>query len=221
MRSKNRWRIGWIMLLGVFITSCAKAQVPTLVASYPMPSPGGNSSEGIKDGPVVVETVYLTLEVSDPDGAAEKTARLAYGYGGYEADRYAWDAEEGRTVSQEIFVPLDQSDNLHARLLQMGWKNRESVVRHSNSWYGPGQDWAQFSIQFLPARRTVDWGDSFDDWRQSHGEDFLSSVCRFFVEAATVLKQFIASLLLAAAVVIPCVMMIVGVVTTIRWLFRR
>ncbi len=220
MRNKKSWVVGWIMLLGALVSSCAKAQVPTLVASYPKPS-GGNSSWEKKDGPVVVETVDLMLEVSDPDGAAEKTARLAYGYGGYEADRYGWDAEDGRNVSQEIYVPLDQSDNLHTRLLQMGWKNRESVVRHSNSWYGPGQGWAQFSIRFLPARQTVDWGDSFDDWGHSHGENFLIPVRRFFVEAATVIKQLIASLLLAAAVVIPSTLMIVGMVTTARWFFRR
>jgi hypothetical protein len=214
MRIQKRWVVGWIVLLGAFVASCGKAQAPMLVASYPLSSSEGNSSRGIMDGPLVIETVYLTLEVNDPDGAAETAARLADGYGGYEADRYAWDGEDGRTVAQEVFVPIDQSDNLHTRLLQMGRKNRESVVRQSDAWYGPGYGWAQFSIQYLPSRHAAEWDHSFE-------EDLLSSICRFFVEAATVLKQLLASLLLAAAVVISCVMMIVGAVTTIRWLVRR
>ena len=212
---------GWIVLVGAFIAACGSAQAPTLVASYPKPTSGSHSSAAIADGPVVVETVYLALEVQDPDNAAGQTARLANGYGGYEADRYGWESGDGRTVYQEIFIPLEQAENFRLRLLQMGWKNRESVVRHSSVWHGAGEGWAQFSIQFLPARQTIDGGDSYDPREHSHVKDFLSSVCRFFVEAAVVRKRLIASLLLAAAVAIPCVMMIVGIIATIRWIFRR
>jgi hypothetical protein len=222
MRIKKRWRIGWwVLLLEVLVTSCARAQAPTLVASYPLSSSGGNSARAAMGGPVVVETVALAFEVGDPEGAADTAARLANGCGGYEADRYAWNSDGGRVVSQEIFVPIDRSNDLHARLLQMGWKNRESDIRRSNSWSGPGEGWAQYSIQFLPAWQKVEWNGSTDDWGHSHMEKFLGSICRFFGEAAAVIKQLMASLLLAAAVVIPCVLMIVGIATTIRWLFNR
>ncbi|MBN2085220.1 MAG: hypothetical protein JW748_08325 [Anaerolineales bacterium] len=214
MRVQQRWMIGWIVLAGAFTVSCAKAQAPTRVASYPLPSSGGISSGGIADGLIVVETVYLTLEVGDPDGAAEKAAGLAYGYGGYEADRYAWQVMDGRTVSQEIFVPIDRSDDLHTRLLQMGRKDRDSLVRHSSGWYGPGEGWAQFSIQYRTGPPEIEWDPS-------GMEDFLNSVWRFFEGAAAFLMKIVAALLLAAAVVIPCLMMIVGIVTTVRWLLRR
>jgi hypothetical protein len=214
MKIQKRWMIGWIVLLGTFFTACGSAQAPTLVASYPKLSTGEDFSSAAIEGPVVLETVYLALEVNDPEGAAEKAAWMAYGYGGCETSRYAWYADGGLAVSQEILVPLDQSENLRARLLQMGWKTDESVVRHSDSWFGPGDGRAQFSIQYLPARYEIEWD-------HSHVEDFLSSVCRFFMETAVVFKQFMASLLLAAAVVIPIFLMIVGAFTTVRWLFKR
>ncbi len=211
MKNRRRWMIGWIVLLGVFAASCAKAQAPTLVASYPKDSSGGNPPRAFVDGPVVVETVNLTLAVDDPDGAAEQAARWAYEYGGYESGRYAGQAE-GRIVSQEIFVPLDRSDSLHARLLQMGWKENESVARQSDGGYRP-ESWAQFSIRYQ-ARPDAGWGH----W---HGEDFLRRVCGFFEGAAAFLSQLAVSLLLAAAIVIPGVFVIVGGITTVRWLFRR
>ena len=213
MKIQKHWMIGWIVLLGAFAASCAKAQAPTLVASYPIASSGGNSPRTFMDGPVVVETVYLTLEVSDPDGAAEETAHLAYEYGGYEGDRDAWYADGGRIVSQNIFMPLDRSDAFYARLWQMGWKEKESVTRHTDAGYGHPESWAQFSIQYRIRHET--------DWDHPHGEDFLRWMCGFFEGAAAFLAQLAASLLLAAAIVIPGVMLIVGIVTTIRWLFRR
>jgi hypothetical protein len=212
MKNQKRWMIGWIVLLGAFAASCAKAQAPTLVASYPKDTSGGNPPRAYTGGPVVVETVSLTLAVDDPDGAAEEAARWAYEYGGYESGRYAWQAEEGRIISQEIFVPLDRSEALHARLLQMGRKENESVARQSEGGYRP-ESWAQFSIQYQ-ARPDAGWG-------HRHGGDFLRWVCGFFGGAAAFLSQLAVSLLLAAAIVIPGVFFIVGVITTVRWLFRR
>jgi hypothetical protein len=213
MKIRRCWMIGWIVLLGAFAASCAQAQAPTLVASYPKDSSGGNPPRVFVDGPVVVETVSLTLAVSDPDGAAEETARWAYEYGGYESGRYAWQAGDGRIVSQEIFLPLNRSDAFHERLLQMGWKENESITRHTDAGYGHLESWAQFSIQY---RTRPEAG-----WNHPHGEDFLRWVCGYFEGAAVFLSQLAVSLLLAAAIVIPGVFIIVGGITTIRWLFRR
>ena len=128
MRRLQPRRQGWFVLLGVFLAACANAEAPTLVASFPLRSSTDNSSRGVAGNPVVVETIFLTLEVDSPDRAADQAERLAVGYGGYETNRYAWNSDGGRTVSQEIFVPLDRADSLHMHLLQMGRKIQESVV---------------------------------------------------------------------------------------------
>ncbi len=213
MKKQKRWMIGWIVWLGALAASCAPAQAPTLVASYPKVSAGGNSPGMFADGPVVVENVCLTLEVGDLDGAAEEAARWAFEYGGYESGRYAWQAGEGRIVSQEIFVPLDRSDTFHTRLLQMGWKEKESVTRHSEGGYSHPESWAQFSIQYRIRHEA--------GWDHPHGDDFLRWVCGFFEGAAAFLSQMAVSLILAAAILIPGVFIIVGAVTTIRWLLKR
>jgi hypothetical protein len=203
-----------MVVLGAVATACGAAPTPLVVASYPKVPSGGNSSVAFADGPGIVETVYLVLEVDNPDGAAENAAQLAYGYGGYETDRYAWFADGGRAVSQEIFVPIDQAVALHARLLKMGRKNQDSGVRAPETMYGSGYDWAQFSIQYLPYRRTI-------EWHSSPGELFFQATCGFAARAAAVLVQVVASVLLAIAVVAPCGLIVVGAVTSIRWLLRK
>jgi hypothetical protein len=209
----------WLVLLGGIAAACGAApmpqaaQTPQLVAAFPRSTAGGGSSVAAADGPVVRETIYLVLEASDPDEAAEKAARMAYGSGGYETNRYAWYADGGRTVSQELFVPLDQSGSLHARLLQLGWRKTESVVRHPEDSYSPGFGWAQFAIQFLPARPTIAW-DGLPH------RPFLQAICGFAV-AAAVLAKLAAAFVLAVVVVVPCGLMIVGAVTSVRWLIRR
>jgi hypothetical protein len=221
MRFQKRFVRIWIVLLSMCLTACGADKALTLVASYPKSSSGGSALSAAAGGPVVVETVYLTLEMDNPEGAADSAARLVHGYGGYEADQYAWDSDDGRTVSQELFVPLGQAENLRLRLLQMGRTVRDSVVRDSTYGYLPGDGWAQFSIQYLPLRHTVEWDHSFDDWDHAYREDFLSKICAFFQQAAAVGLQWLAAFLLAAAVVIPCAWMGIGAVASIRWLFRR
>ncbi len=214
MKHQIRWAMGSIVLLGAFVAACGAAPTPKQVASFPNLPSGENSSLAVTDRPVVLETVYLVMEVNDPDEAAEKAARLAYGYGGYENNRYAWIADDGRAVSQEIFVPLDQAENFRARLLQLGWKTDESIIRHPEDMYGTGYGWAQFSIQFLPFRHAIEWNNPLED-------RFLQAICGFIVGAAVVLVRAAASLLLAAIVVIPIVLMVVGAFTSVRWLFRK
>lgn len=214
MKIQIRWAMGSMVLLGAFVAGCGTGPTPQLVASYPLWPSGGIPFLSVGDGPVVMEIVYLTLEVKDPDEAAEKAARLANGCGGHENNRYAWYSEDGRAVSQEIFVPIDQAENLRVRLLQLGWKDRESIVRHSEDKYGPGYGWAQFSIQYLPLRHAIEWDDRMEG-------RFFQAICSFVIGAAAVIGQIAASLLLAIVVVTPCGLMIVGAFTTMRWLLRK
>ena len=221
MKSNQRRVLGGILLLGAFLAACAQAQAPTLVASYPLTSSVGDSSRSSTGNPVVVETVYLSLEVKSPDGAADQAQRLAVGYGGYETQRYGWNSDGVRNISQEILIPLDRAESLRSRLLEMGRKTREETVRTSKPWYGPGDAWAQFSIQYLEARSSSDWDRTRPDWDYSFKEDILNPVCAFLQALASIAAQWAAAFLIAAAVVIPCLWMLLGAVTSIRWLFRR
>jgi len=214
MRFQNRWLVDGLVLLGAFTVACGAAPTPQRVASYPRSPSWGNVPSAVSDGLLVVETVYLTLEVNDPTEAAETAARWAVGYGGYENNRYTWQADGGRAVSQEIFISVDQSENLFQRLVQTGWKKQASIVRHPENPYSSGYGWAEFSIQYLP------YGPAAD-WRNPLMEQIREAICRFAVGAAAFLMQAAASLLVAIALVIPCVLMVVGAVTLIRWLFRR
>jgi hypothetical protein len=224
MKRQICWRTGWWVLLGALTAACGAApapqvaqvaQTPQMVASFPVVSSAGNSTAADPDGPVVVETVYLELEVYDPDDAAREAARLAGGYGGYETDRYGWYADGGRAVSQEILVPFDQADAFRSRLLQLGWARSESAVRHPEGDDSPWHCWTQFSIRYVSAERPV------VVWRDSPFHLFALAVCGFVVQVAAFLAELAAALLLAALVVIPCVWMAVGAVTTIRWLGKK
>jgi hypothetical protein len=205
---------GGLLLLAASVAACGAAPTPQLVASSPkLVSSGGTASSGVANGPVVVEAVYLTLEVSDPEGAAGEAARLACGYGGYENDRFAWQTDGGRAVAQEILVPLERSNDFLARLLQLGRKTQESSVRHPYGFYGPGNGWTEFSIQYMPREYLLEGGHSF-------ARDIERAIWSFAAKAAAFFVQAAASLMIAGAIVIPSAMMAVGVVTTIRWLFR-
>ena len=221
MKHPMRWTTGWYAVIAVLAAACGAAPAPMaaatpqMVAAFPAGPSGNLSPAGDPDGPAVAETVYLELEVSDPDGAAAEAARLARMYGGYETDRYGWFADGGRVVSQEILVPSGEADTFRSRLVQLGWKRSESVTRRPEGYDDPWYRWTQFSIRFVSEQRPVDgWHGSPFDW-------IALAVCGFLLEAAAVLARLIGALLLAAAVVIPCIWMIVGAVTTVRWLSKK
>jgi hypothetical protein len=220
MKKPSCWNPCWLIVLGVLGSACGAApesraaQTPQLVAAYPRAAAGEGSAQADPDGPVVWESVYLTLEVDDPEGAAGEAARAARGYGGYEAARYGWPAEGGRAVSQEIFVPAVRAEDFRRRLLQLGWKNEESVARRSDAGYGFEYGWTEFSIRYLPAERIYVGKPAFS-------EEILRAFCGWALQAALVLLHTAASILLAAAVAVPFLLMIVGAVTTVRWLLRK
>jgi hypothetical protein len=110
-------------------------------------------------------------------------------------------------------VPLERSDDFLARLLQLGRKTRESSTRRIENSYGPGNGWTEFSIQYIPRQYSIEWDHPFIRDCERTAWSYAIGAAAFIVKAA-------ASLLLALAVVFPCVMMAVGVVTTISWLFR-
>jgi hypothetical protein len=109
---------------------------------------------------------------------------------------------------------LIREEDFRLRLLQMGWKDQESVVRNPNDAYGDGYGWAEFSIQYLPYRYDAGRNNTF---KLQMGQ----AVCALLAGAASFLLRAAASLFVAIAVVIPCVWMVVGAVTTIRWLLRK
>ncbi|MBN1438167.1 MAG: hypothetical protein JW929_02050 [Anaerolineales bacterium] len=205
---------GGLLLAAAAAATCGAVKTYGAAGSDPkLVSSGGSVPYGTADGPVVVEAVYLTLEAGDPDAAAAEAARLARMYGGYEADRISWPAEGGKAVAQEIFVPLGRSDDFLARLLNMGCGIRESGTSRSFGYSGPGEGWAEFSIQYLPRRYPYAWDPGIERNLERAFFEFAAKAAAFFVQAA-------ASLLVACMVVIPCAMMAVGFVTTIRWLMR-
>jgi hypothetical protein len=220
MKLFNRGSMLWIILLSMGAAACGAEKAAVLVASYPRASAGGRTFSVAADGPVVVETIFLTLEVNDPESAAESAAHLADGYGGYEGNRYAWDSGYGRTLSQEIFVPLDQAESLRMRLRQMGRTIEESIVRDSAAGYHPGESWAQFSTQYRIRPETADWND-WETGQTQHPErtDYFKHFCGFVEDAAAFLLQMGGGFLLAACFVIPLCLMIAGAIALIRRLF--
>jgi hypothetical protein len=206
MKTRNGLWIGELALLAAWTAACGAAPTPQQVAAYPRIPSGGNSA----DGPWVGETVYLTLAVDNPAAAADQAAGLAYGSGGYENNRYAWEADGGRAVSQIIFVPVERAEEFRLRLSGLGWKKSESQVGGAGDPYIAGAEWTEFSIQYFPRRPEPHWnGPSFEQLQ--HG------ICGILGEAATFFSQAAASLLLIISVVLPCGLMIIGAAAVVRW----
>jgi hypothetical protein len=214
------WKLCWLGMCVALASACGSApspqtaQTPQLVAAYPKPPSALSAAQSDPDGPVVWECVYLTLQVDDPEGAADAAARSANRYGGYENNRYAWWSDAGRTVAQELYVPLYQAEKLRAELISMGGLANQSVVRHPWDAYPPGESWTQFSVQYIPLCEPVVYDDPHVEW-------IGRALCTLAARAIIRMGRLAAALLLAAAVVVPCVLMAVGAVTTIRWILRK
>lgn len=214
------WKWFWLGICAALAAACGSApspqtaQTPQLVAAYPKPPSALPAAQSDPDGPVVWECVYLTLQVSDPEGAADAAARSANRYGGYENNRYAWWSNAGRTVAQELYVPLYQAEKLRAELISMGGLANQSIVRHPGDAYPPGESWTQFSVQYIPLREPVVYDDPQAEW-------IGRALCTLAARAIIQMGRLAAALLIAAAVVIPCVLMAVGAVTTVRWILQK
>jgi hypothetical protein len=214
------WKWCWMGICAALAAACGSAplpqsaQTPRLVAAYPQPPSALSAAQSDPDGPVVRECVYLILQVDYPEGAADAAARSANRYGGYENNRYAWWSDGGRTVVQELYVPICQAEKLRAELISMGGLTSQSVVRHPWDAYPPGESWTQFSVQYIPFHEPVVYDDP--QW-----ELFGRALCALAARAIIQMGRLAAGLLLAAAVALPCFLMAVGAVTTVRWILRK
>ena len=205
-------------LLALFATlalaACGGSATPQLIGSYPRGSEDGviTSSGSAPANTLVVYNAYLELEVFDTGSAADRVEQVAYDYGGYLVSSQSWYQDDQKYATLTLAVPAARFDSAHEALLRLGTLKSESVSGDLVNTGDGSSGWNTYShitVQLRPAPGLGRAGEAASQW--------INSAVSFIFSLA-------AALFWIAVFVTPPFLMIVGFITSVRWLaakFRR
>lgn len=204
-----------LALLGALaLAACGGSATPQLIGSYPRGSEGGvvTSPGSAPANTLVVYNAYLELEVFDTDSAADRAEQVAYDYGGYLVSSQSWYQDDQKYATLTLAVPAARFDSAHEALLRLGTLKSESVSGDLVSTGDGSNGWNTYShitVQLRPAPILGSAGEAASQW--------INNTVSFIFSLATALFWI-------AVFVTPPFLMIVGFITSVRWLaakFRR
>lgn len=201
-----------LLIITCVLTACGGSATPQLIGSYPRGSEAGaayTSSEGAPMNTLVVYNAYLELEVYDVDSAARQAKQLAYDYGGYLVSSQSWYQGDERYATLTLAVPVARFDSAREALLRLGTFTHESTSGDLINTNDGSDGWNTFSnitVQLRPASIPGRAVDAAANW--------ISGIVSFIFQVTTAL--FWAGLFLA-----PPFFMVVGFVSTLRWIVAR
>lgn len=206
--STQRWLI--ILSLGLVCpTACHGGVVspatPQLIGAYPQ------DPDAIvwPTSPQVVYRAYIELEVSNPTTVAERAARLATDYGGYLVSSQTWSESGRKQASLTLAVPVAYFDSLRAALLDLGTLVQEDLTGTPVRYSPGGNEWNTYTSITLRLRPPT--GLAFDLGR---------AVGQWLDWAGGVLLDVGAVGLRLLVIGLPLFLMLIGLITVLRWLRR-